>query len=294
MVSKKEFNIPIYLDIDLLLDLMASIDDGFTNVEKITTHDKQSENSEVSKGGNVGFSLGSFFKFGFDASKNDLKGKNSGINSEMEKYHTYGSMMNKLINKLQKMELIKHLNDDTTWNNIEESDFIQIQGKFIPNSISKSFKQVNNSLDLIISISSINLGDGNYDPNQVDELKSLNKMVEKIYEGLEKGDSQKYIVEIKNSKYKAFVNLFNEFIRDNAGIELPSGVFKLFGKVIKKVDENEELDLLEETAIGGLSDEFIEILTTALKEMDSTIKMPDIETSTKGPGVQIVPIAIFV
>ena len=45
MKSNLELNMPIYLDTNLLLDLLASIDDGFSAARKVTTDKVESQNS---------------------------------------------------------------------------------------------------------------------------------------------------------------------------------------------------------------------------------------------------------
>lgn len=49
-----ELKIPIYLDTNLLLDLLASLEDGFSTVSKITTNNVENENT-TKKGGDFGF-----------------------------------------------------------------------------------------------------------------------------------------------------------------------------------------------------------------------------------------------
>lgn len=104
MKSNLELNMPIYLDTNLLLDLLASIDDGFSAAKKITTDEVESQNSY--NRGHIGFSA-YLFDFGINLSKDssDTQGKTS----EVKKYHTYGSMMNKLIGYLDEDDLIKKI-----------------------------------------------------------------------------------------------------------------------------------------------------------------------------------------
>ena len=50
MNNNLELKIPIYLDTNLLLDLLASLEDGFSTVSKITTNNVENENT-TKKGG---------------------------------------------------------------------------------------------------------------------------------------------------------------------------------------------------------------------------------------------------
>ena len=117
-------------------------------------------------------------------------------------------------------------------------------------------------------------------------------MIESINNSLEKENSQKYIVEI-NSNSTCILNLFNEYIRDNSGLELPYGNFKVLGKIIKKTKENKNYNLLEETPFA-LSDELINALIDSLKLMNKQMNLPEIKKTINGRCIQIIPIAIYV
>ena len=69
------YNIPIYLDIDILLDLLDSLEDGFSTVNKITTNETKNEDS--SKKWSLGFGSGQLFNFGFGNSKENSTGHNN-------------------------------------------------------------------------------------------------------------------------------------------------------------------------------------------------------------------------
>lgn len=293
-----EYNIPIYLDIDLLLDLLASLEDGFSTASRITA----SENSKMdtTNQGNIGFSLGQFFNLGFERTKNDSESVNN--ISEIEKYHTYGSMMNKLLSKLNEEQLIKTLNNEDNWNQLKIHDFVEVQGKFKPNPLSDSFNKIQNMIELIIKISNLDIDQNNKNnknnkrnknnkSKEIKNFENINKLIISINDSLEKENSQKYIIEI-NSEYSCILNIFNEYIRDNSGLELPYGNFKVLGKVIKKIEKDEEYNLLEETPFA-LSDELLNALMKSIESINDQINLPKITIITNN-CIQIIPIAIYV
>jgi hypothetical protein len=230
--------------------------------------------------------------------------------------------MNRLIKNLYETDAIKLISNDESWNNINESEFIELQGKFIPNPIVNSLMRFDSLFDMLIRFSEQKLippfdtlDNPPIPPNlhgkqiqnykkelkknaekQLKDFKSLKDMLNGIKEDLETNkDFQKYVIEVKNlSDHKIVTYLFNEFMRDRAGAELPYGEFKIIGKVVRKIEGNESIDLLEGTALG-LSDEMIESLKTPLKDMEGgQFKIPEIFTEVKSPAMQIIPIAIFV
>jgi hypothetical protein len=88
-----------------------------------------------------------------------------------------------------------------------------------------------------------------------------------------------------------FCYLFNDFIRDKAGIELPFAEFKVLGKVTKKLHDEESIDLLEGTTIGS-NLEIIKKISDVFKNMGG-FDFPEIFTKVEAPAIQIIPVAIY-
>lgn len=319
-MEENTLGIPIYLDTNTLLDLLASMEDGFSTASRTVTRNNYSKNNELSGEGNFGINVYSLLKLGFKGSGNKKTTEESGNEVEEERFHTYGSLMNRLIKNLYESDLIRRVYDELSWNEINESDFIELQGKFIPNPIVTSLNKINSLFDLLIMFSEKKLippYDNLDNPpipegltvkqvkefkkqlrkNAEDQLKQ-NKSMKEMLDGLTKDlgneNFQKYVIELKGlSNHKSVAYLFNEFIRDRAGAELPYGEFKILGKVVRKIEENESIDLLEGTVVG-LSEEIIEALQEPLKDMRGDFKIPEIFTNVKSPAIQIIPIAVFV
>ncbi len=313
--------IPIYLDTNTLLDLLASMEDGFSTASKTVTRDNQSKTTGISGEGNFGINVYSLLKLGFKGSGERKTNDESGEEREEERFHTYGSLMNRLIKNLYEVDVIKQINDEESWNNISESDFVELQGKFIPNPIVNSLTRLNNLFDMLIPFSEkkiippFNALDNPPIPGgmtknqrsdfrkqfrknaeeQLKQMKLMKEMLDGITKDLEDENFQKYIIELKGlPDHKIVCYLFNEFIRDRAGVELPYGEFKVLGKVVRKIEGEESIDLLEGTVVG-LSDEIIEGFKEPLKDMSKQFRIPDdIFTNVESPAIQIIPIAVFV
>lgn len=290
-------NIPIYLDTNLLLDLLASLEGGFSTAQKITTDTTDSKQESSSKNGNIGIGSGILLRLNLEGSKEKSENKTEKQIAETEKYYTYGSMMNKLLDELHEKNLIKTLNNEKDWENLNLYDFVEIQGIFLPNPISNALKKISNLIDLIINFSTLNLDDktnknqNKKQKNQNKELKEVDEIITRIIKEVEKENSQKYIIKTEN-KYDCFVNLFNQFIRDNSGIELPHGNFKIIGKVIKKTEKNDGINLLEDTSFT-LTDELLNSIIESLEILNKTTNIPKVKTTINGPCIQIIPIAVF-
>lgn len=308
------------------MDLLASIEDGFSYASTTTTRESDSNTSESSKAGNFGIDFYTILKLGFGGSTNKTKTGKKGQEITEGRYHTYGSLMNRLIQNLHKRQMIKTINDSESWNDIGEFDFIELQGKFIPNPIVTSLARINSLLDLLIQFSEqklippynnlddppipqnmavpegtsrkqfINQFKKEVRKNAEDQLKQ-NKSIKELLRGVTRdlgyGNYQKYVIKLKGLPDNRIVAyLFNEFIRDRAGAELPYGEFRILGKVVRKLDKGESIDLLEGTTVG-LSSQIIDGIKTPLNAMSGQFQIPQIFTTVDYPAIQIIPIAVF-
>lgn len=293
-----ELNIPIYLDTNLLLDLLASLENGFSTVSNITTSNV--ENESTAKKGGIGLPT-QLLNLGANISKENSS--NTENVSTEEKYHTYGSMMNKVINHLNKKGLIKHFNEDE-WDDLDLYSFVEVSGQFIPNPTSDYFKKIYSLMEFANDLSSFDTNQNNSTNNSnkknknKNQGKKNNKEIENIIEGIksvadyfEKEDSQKFIIETDFNGY-CILNLFNEYIRDHSGLELPYGNFKVLGKIIRKNEEDEKFSLLEDTPYE-LNDNLLKMITVGFNSLEG-FNLPEIRTELEGKGIQVIPITVYV
>jgi len=108
---KKELIIPIYVDTNALLDLLASIEDGFSMVEKVTsreTHGRSTDHS-VEGGGGTEFGIPnvlSLLKIKLSGSTNSRNSQEKTAETQAERFHIYGSLLTRLRAHLNDNELV--------------------------------------------------------------------------------------------------------------------------------------------------------------------------------------------
>jgi hypothetical protein len=212
-----------------------------------------------------------------------------------ERFHTYGSLMNKLRSILEDEYLLKKVTSDESWQSTKPSDFVEIHGKFVPNPLIKSMKtlvDVINHWFLIQGFPGVN---PNNSP-QNEMFKKIREMMEEMAKDFEPESIQTYIVELLGlPENKVVVKLFSEYIRDRSGRELPYGESTMLGKVIRKIDKGDAINLIQGSVFSSLGDEFTSKFLETFKALESSgIKIPQMTTSIKGPAMQIIPIAIYV
>lgn len=126
-IDKSKLTIPIYLNTKIVFDMLATIEDGFSEVKNIQT--SKSKNREEDTEANIGMSnLFALFSVGL---KGNLKSGNSSDQTIMEeKTHTTVSLFQKLKADLDTAKLINR-NIDT----YEIGDFVEIQGNLKTNPL---------------------------------------------------------------------------------------------------------------------------------------------------------------
>jgi len=143
---KTNLIVPVYVDTNALLDLLASIEGGFSIVEKVTTRKITSTGSEKSTLGEAGAEFGvpnvlNLLKVKLGGSLSSRKQQETGEEKEAERYHTYGSLLYRLRAFLDENRLTKRPCESAEdWKTIAPSDFVEVHGVFRPNPIVDSLQ----------------------------------------------------------------------------------------------------------------------------------------------------------
>ena len=133
--------VPIYVDTNALLDLLASIEGGFSLVEKVTSRTSASLEKDRSALTEAGTEFGipnvlSLLKIKLGGSLSAKKSDEFGEERETERFHTYGSLLHRLRSYLEAEKIVKVLDrNDDVWKSIEASNFVEIKGIVRPNPL---------------------------------------------------------------------------------------------------------------------------------------------------------------
>ena len=313
--------IPIYIDTNALLDLLASVEEGFSIVEKITSRNTHSRNSDQSGGANAGTEFGipnilNLIKINLNGSFNWRQSRDAGEERASERYHTYGSLLQRLRATLLDYGMVKELNGSAeAWDGIEPHDFVELRGRFRLNPLIDSIGTIERMIGLFelfaqaqttVSNTKANrskpqIVSSGSSPNPFDQIspnqmKQIRTFIRGMLEQLEKKDIRITVIDLHNtSPHRAVAYLFTEYLRDQSMTELQNKEYKLLGKVVDKVSgSSDSIDLLQGTALSGFNETIISNLVDSLNQPNSPLKLPKIETKITAPALQVIPIAIYV
>lgn len=312
--EKPQFNsddliIPIYIDTSALLDVLATTEKGFSFVEKVVTNTSKSITSEKTAGATLGTDFGTLnilnlFKITLSGSIGRTNNHAEGQNIESQRYHTYGSLLQRLRSLLLRDKLLtKFSGVKEDWSALKPHSFVEIRGKFRLNPLTGSLETLDRLLKLLELFAKPQNSANRNKPKLVtnttgnlplEEIKKIRIVLQGMIDDLENQDIRILVIDLENS-YHAVAYIFKEYLRDHSMTELLNKEYKLLGKIVdKKSGQNESISLIQGTGIGGLDDTSLAEFISKLSELKGTIKLPEIETEIKSPALQIIPIAIYV
>lgn len=304
---KSDLIVPIYVDTNALLDLLASIEGGFSVVEKVTTRQISNAVHEKSTLGEAGAEFGvlnvlNLLKLKLGGSLSSKKQQEIGEQKESERYHTYGSLLYRLRAFLDYKGLIKRPYETTeVWKTIVPSDFIEIHGLFRPNPIVDALQRVDRLLELfelsasfMPKVSSQSLGKKDLQ-DEKKQIKLFRQFLQKVLDDIEAKNTRVFVIdETKSNQFQVSILLFKDYLRDQTMSEIAYKEYRLLGKVVRKIEQgsDETIDLLRGTALEGVGKEFLGQLSNTLNQMQ--MNLPQVISEVCGPALEAVPIAVYI
>jgi hypothetical protein len=313
--DQHDLAVPVYVDTSSLLDLLASLEGGFSMVERFSSHEDTAVSRERATEGAFGVSnVLNLLKLNLSTSRKAGVQASGGSQTEAERYHTYGSLLYRLRTTLDEAGLINRPPDDgTEWESIAPSDFVEIRGVFRPNPLAESLSTVLRILGIVRAVYTVPdkaPGSAKREDKiqadearavamtQIKELEEIEHVLRGVLDDVQSEGARLFVIELAQAPGRSVVaRLFNEYARDSTFAELAHGDFKLLGKVVRNLaDPNEPgIDLLQGTGMGGMGEEILEELLSGFREAASVgLNLPDIATTVDAPALQVVPIGIYV
>lgn len=284
-IDKSKLTIPIYLNTKIVFDMLATIEDGFSEVKNIQT--SKSKNREEDAEANIGMSnLFALFSVGL---KGNLKSGNSSDQTIMEeRTHTTVSLFQKLKADLEAAQLINR--DIDTY---KIGDFVEIQGNLKTNPLIEMLS----ALKELMALANLFSDKPKNNQSKKDKLMSdakFNAQIEGLINGLQAGGKKDIICEA--SGLKVVLPTDENYFLNNNMSEITDGNYKILGKVVQIYKDSGEISLLRNTVFSKLQ-------LDKMKEFRDVFNDPaladfvgngGITTTIEAPVIMIIPIAIYV
>lgn len=314
----EELIIAVYLDTNVLLDLLATVEDGFALVERVTTGQGAGSTSERSTSGEFGAPrVLSLFKLGFSGKLGRSTAATSNETTEAEVTHTYGSLLHRLRSYLVEEGLVRpSATTETNTADLSVGSFVEFNGVVRPNPFTDSFRRVQRMLkfaEVAMAFDSEpspqpsggrqgqgrGQGQGrrpSANPQNA-QLQAISDFLEQLTADVEREGTTTVVLEDHQSGYSALVTLFDDYLRDRSMAELLNREFRVLGKVARHLPagSTEKVDLLASSGIAGFPPEILSQLASGVGELSGSggaqLKAP--LTATDPPVVEIIPVAIY-
>lgn len=283
-IDKEKLTIPIYLNTKIVFDMLATVEDGFSEVRNIQTSNSRSKEEDVNA--SVGTSnVFSLLQIGF--SGNRKKANNDEQVITEEKTHTTVSLFQKLKSILEENQYIKQDTDS-----LMEGDFVELQGTLKPNPV----------IDLLINFKELMSLVNTFCDNKgtksksrkVMESQTFNKQIDALISGLQVNGKKDIICKTENMEVIIPTDE-NYFLNKNMS-ELTDGNYKVLGKIAKICDDGDSISLLRNTAFSKLKLDKMKEFQDIFKDesLNGIVDPRDIKTEIKGPTLMVIPIAIYI
>ena len=284
-VKKENLTIPVYLDEQIVMDLIATIDDGFSEFYTIETTKNKGIGTEVNANGQG--KVLKLFKAKMDLSHS--RENTNGTKKQESKVQTVVSMFHNLKQYLNQNGFIEKNNKE-----FKNGDFIELQGEFSINPLIDLLNTFSNFFEMsgVINKAANTSKAKNKRKEDLKDMK-IDKQIKgliKVFETAGKIDV------ICHSGDKTFIiPSKKEFFTDGKGDVIRTGNFRMLGKIVKICSEKENISLLRDTKIGKIKSS---ILDTAIEsfnnpEIKNVVDFEPVVTNYDN-AILVYPIAIYI
>lgn len=172
---------PYYINQNRLLDIYASLYDGYESYEEVTTQNegKSSNTKRMSSNASLGFRI---FNIGGSVDVNDDQSSSNSKQRTSKRFQTPTSMLMRVINTLHANKYIKDINKANS------GSFIVVPATFRINSIRgliKEAKRLTALSEKMKSLDNKNMGKRNGSSNSLNTLNRIEKVVDDLFESEE-------------------------------------------------------------------------------------------------------------
>lgn len=302
---KDDLCIPIYINEKIVFDLLAIIEDGFSHISEVKTSSSNQNNfnGEVNSSLKSSNIFSSLFGVTLSAKLNGDSKNIENMENRKEKVHTNVSLFSKLRKTLIDEKILKSdFDNEFSIDNIKTGDFIEIEGMLKKSPMIDTMETFIEVFNTFLGFSEEpQLGSKKKSNSQKKENEKVLEQMKILYDDLIKTNTMDLIIDIENSdKVKALLSTqLNHFVNGFES-ELMDGKYRILGKVIKVVSEDDSINLFRKTSFKIFQGTFLNSVIDEMnkgvssgEDYNSGIEIPKIISQITGPGIIVIPIAIY-
>lgn len=300
---------PLYLNAPMMTSFLAALEDGVAFASDVVR--KQQRQTETSGSGDQPESALPIASFDFNV-RGQLLGSSVAGNTEEVKLlrqHTEASLFIRLRNTLKQGGLYKKLESAEDYGSVQHSDLIEVSGQIVRSPLREvldAFSRLGGFLDLVEPAPSRSQGRssgrGGGKPSTDTASSAIPPEVRQLFGRMKEDLEQSKVLDILMRpdaipELTVVISLATEYMPEGALDNLLSGRFTILGKVTRKLQASETINLNQRTAFNFLSSESgTSPLDNAFENLRSspTLNISQTASIVGAPALQILPLAIYI
>lgn len=296
-LSVEQLIIPVYLNEQTVLDMLAIMEDGFSMISEVTStnQDTSSSSGRVSGGVSTKNLLDKLLKIQLDGSLQKEKAVAASTDTKLEKVHTSVSLLSKFKTELMDNHLLAcKAGDILDISKINAGDFIELEGKLDKNPMIDYMEKLIDVLRMVeIFAEKPSLGERKATSDKKASDKSTLVQIQSFLGELKHTGTIDFILE--SSGCTIVLSAQEQYLANDNISEIIGGTFKILGKVIKVCkDSDDGINLLRKTALNVLDYDSLDEFRTLFKTPElSQFNLPEVRFIIESPSAIIIPVAIY-
>lgn len=286
--------VPVYLNQRIVFDLLAMMQDGLSQVTRITT--TEAGKDATTRGIDTTFGLGQAFagllKVDFSGKRSSNREASNETSRSEERVHTPSSLLFKLRQMLGEQNQLK-----TAGGSYQPGagHIVEFTTTLRRNPLIETMDTTVGMMELATTFTEQPKRPGKRQSAPSDEKQTMLQM-ERFRETLKVGSTVDIVSDTLESGYTAVLTLEEEFLSDPTMSNLVEGQFTVLGKVIRVVtDASNSISLLRKTPISAMP---LPLLQEAFSHFNALsgeqgYGLPTIDWEITGPAIQVLPIGIY-
>jgi hypothetical protein len=295
--------VPIYLNQQVVFDLLAILEDGFSQLSSVKASSVGNESQKSSIGASLSGKVLDLVGISLKGDSMKETGSHEQVEVSKEKIHTPSSLFSKLRTKLNEQELITRLDNIEEIEQLKSGQFIELHAILKKSSLFDTIEGFKRLMEIVSLFSEKeNTGERSRKGKKLEPQKDANqeiipRQIDVMLRALTQSNSLELIGELTDlPEAKVVLNAELSYFNTKTTTEAIDGEFYVLGKIIRviKAGSEDSINLLRNTSFRQIDLKLFNDWTGSFKGAeDAGLNFPEIVTEIKAPSIQILPIAIF-
>jgi hypothetical protein len=297
-VESRRLSIPIYLNQRVVFDLLAIVEEGFSQLQTIKTSETGKVDNKVEGTADVGLKNAfAFLSLGLKASGAHQATSGTQRDITEERVFTPTSLFSRLRDTLMERKLLHSLDDKYDPTALVPGNFVEFSGVLHKNPLVANMDIMVQMMEMAMVLSPATT-DGTAkkgakarpDDAPIKEMKKVQSML------TQSGTLDLVAKLSQNPSMQAVLPVQLEYFANGSPASIIDGQFMVVGKVTRFVSSDDQggIDLLRGTPLAHLPEELLVQMTSGFAAFGSMVSgVEQFTTRIPGPALLVIPIAIY-